>query len=582
MTKKTSKKKAVQLAWRRGLKSLYRRTQPVRHYVTQHPMLVAAGLYVAYFAIFQVRFLLSTDVWAETHMEYVDEAIKQDFWETFTYGWAGYLTFLPSLAAKLYVLSHLPLGYIDVFFQIIIVAFAILATAYLASSFNRSLLRFDAYRILVGLTILLLLHEKSTFSIINVWYLGFVPLVFICLNPSKLSRLKQLWYTLFGVLMALTKPSVFLVPFLVYRAMKTREWLSNVLIAAAAGIQTWVMLTLDPREAASNATHDLVLILKAVFVGGATELYKLFRIVPESYAYIIIANAVLLGLLILVWRRLGLIRAGLLLLGYGYSVYSYILAPDAVVYSSPDSYQAIYGYNFKIQREYLIYAFLVLIIFFALPTLRQLAEQVVRRPWPRRLVALILGVAACGIVGRLYLPIDVQSAGVAANISSFRNSLNSGQSVCVPLPPTPAYFEHSVWHFDFNTTCVPQNFEFTPDYKHLDVPLQSGVAFSIPNNTEQPIKTVYVVVRNEQPDRPALLTLADRVGGQEYFAVVPARSKEQVNFIPINVAGMPYRPIYRFTLDSDNTHMSWGRFKETGNYAYYPFFAATRAPLFSR
>ena len=189
----------------------------ISRYANKHTVIFAFLLYVAYFLVLQNKFLFSTDVWAETHAEYLYEATKHGFLAIFSYGWAGYITLIPSLAAKLYLKSPLPFGYADVFFQLIIVSGAIGVSSFIASKFNITLFRSYAYRLVLGLTLLMLLQEKSTFTIINIGYAAFLPIVFVSLNHTKLKNYNQILYSIFGVVVALTKPSLVLVPFVLYR-----------------------------------------------------------------------------------------------------------------------------------------------------------------------------------------------------------------------------------------------------------------------------------------------------------------------------------------------------------------------------
>lgn len=127
------------------IKRISKAVRPIRNYLINlaknHPAVLAIAIYLLYLLIFQNKFLFSTDVWAETHAEYLYEATKHHFIDIFSYGWAGYITLIPSIAAKFYLKSPLPFGYADVFFQIIIVSIAVGASAFVSSKFNKSLFK---------------------------------------------------------------------------------------------------------------------------------------------------------------------------------------------------------------------------------------------------------------------------------------------------------------------------------------------------------------------------------------------------------------------------------------------------------
>ncbi len=547
-------------------------------FVAKHPFWAAVIFCLVYLIILQKAFLFSGDVWAETHMEYLDEAINEKYAKIFEAGWAGYLTILPSLLAKIYIFFDLPTGYIDFYYKAIIVVFTIGCVSFCASKFNQQLIKPFWLRLLLCAALLLLLYDISIFSFINIWYLGFVPLILTALNPGRLSPKQQAVYAVFGLLVVLSKPALLLFPFLLYRGVKSKEYFSNALVGTGVVYQTVIMLFFDPRNSGATATRDLLVIAQAVFTGGAAELFKLFRVVPTNFIYIIAANILLTALLFLVYKKYGALRSGLLAFGYAFSVYAYMLAPDAFLYQGLREFAHIYPFSFKYQREFLINVFFVLIFLFALLAAHSLLKGRVSKTQKKFVNAGGIFVLAL-LLFRFYTPIDVESAGVAANIEPFRHALNTGQSTCMPIPPTPRYFPHASWVYESNTPlCHARNFELSPDFDHMDISLKQPVTFTIPNDTPYELKTVYLIVRNKSPHRAASLSLIDRSSGMSFSAKIPARKSETINFISVNVAGMPFRTAYEFALSSPNPDLYWGTFKEKRKHSYYPYFAETRPP----
>ncbi len=547
-------------------------------FVRRQPMHAAVILGALYLVVFQRQFVLTGDVWAETHMEYLDEALKHGPEMIFTPGWAGYLSLLPSLLAELYVSLGLPIGYIDVFYKLAIVVFALGCMAACASNTMKGLVENVWLRLALALSMLLLLKDISIFSFINIWYLGFVPLILLCLSTSKLTEKQQLFFAVGGLLLVLTKPSILLLPFVLYRMVRTKEYFSGGVVAAGVVLQTVTMIFFDPRNAGAAATREIVTIVKAVFTGGGVELLKMLHVIPTHFVYVVLANALLLGILVIIYRRWGLVRAGLLVFGYAFAVYAYVLAPDAAIFSRLTNYEQIYAYNFKYQREFLVNIFLVISMFLA----AMVAWPLIRKRLPGRVGLVVAGVTAGLWLGLLHTPIDVESAGVAASISPFRQSLNTGQSVCVPIPPTPKYFPNANWQYAFNTECHNRNFDRSPDYDSMNISLRDKISFTILNDAsfdeDRPLKTVYVVVKNLDPKTPAAFKLTEVVSGKEFTGYVPARGREELNFIPVNVASVPMRDEYEFTISSDSDQLRWGRFDTGDVYLYYPYFGETRAP----
>jgi len=254
--------------------------------VFDSPILVSTILYLFYFLIFQSKIVLIGDIWAETHAEYLAEALKNSVkTDIFTPGWAGYWTILPSLFSQLYVKAGFSIGHIDYFYQAITLTTVFVSTVIINAKWFRGLIKNDYLRLMLGLGFLLILYEKSTLSIINIWYICFLPIILAGLNPNKLSMLGQAGYSLIGMLLALTKPSLIIIPFAVYRIIRTKEYLSGGIVVGAALLQLAIMLTLDPRESMANATHNIVQITQAIFTGGGVALFKLFRIEPTEFYY---------------------------------------------------------------------------------------------------------------------------------------------------------------------------------------------------------------------------------------------------------------------------------------------------------
>lgn len=543
-----------------------------KNLITDHPVIFSILVSFSYLLILQNRFLFSGDVWAETHMEYLHEAVIGRASQILEPGWAGYITILPSFLTKLYVYLRLPLGYIDYYFQVIIVFFAVGCAAFIAGNFMSQMFKDLYFRILIGLCLLLLLTDKGIFTFINIWYIGFLPLIFICLNHAKLSYIKQFLYTVFGILVVLTKPSVFMLPFFAYRAWKTKEYVSNSLLTVATLAQTMVMLFLDSRETSGQISKNLFLISKSIFIGGPIELFKLFGIIPTHITYIFVGNIIIAACVYLFIKSFGLLRTVLLAFVYSFSVYAFILAPDANLSVLLHDYQQLYNYAFKSQREYLIQALLIIFLlsafYYAYKNYRSHLNNGVSR------FSLVIIVSIVFMV-RIFTPIDVESAGVAANIGPFRSALNSGQSACVPIPPTPYFFPHANWQYEFNSACHPRNFELSPDFENMNIDLKVAKLFTIKSDIGLPLKTLYFAIKNENPSHSARFTITNNETGHTYEGVIPEREREKINYIAVNVTGIPYRDIYHFTLTSEYP-VQWGRFKETGEPIVYPYFGENR------
>ena len=274
----------------------------------------------------------------------------------------------------------------------------------------------------------------------------------------------------------------------------------------------------------------------------------------------------------------------LIAFGFLYSVYTYILAPDATVYTGLNNFKALYEYNYKIQREYLIYAFLVVAIFFAIPSLIRLTKRVLKKYTSVKVAqntSVAFGVTLIGgLIFIIYTPINVESSGVAANVGAFRQAISRGESSCVPLPPTPGYFKTntSIWRFEYNTVCYTYNASLSPDYDNFNAHLINGKTVVLHNVTKSPLKTFYVVVKNNENTTSSKLVLRDISSGKKYYAELPAKSSEKFSYIPIRIADIAYRETYNLVLSSTSPSVYWGAFKENGEPAYYPMYGDTNPP----
>jgi hypothetical protein len=549
-------------------------------FVEAHPVLVSIVVSTLYLVLFQRKFLLRGDVWAETHAEYLTRAVVDHYTEAFHAGWAGYIEIIPATLAKAYKLMQFPLGYIDYYYKAIVIIFTLTCVGLASIKAIRPLFRYVWLQIAFCLAMLLALRDVSAFSFINIWYLGFVPIMLVSMSGSKLTTRQQLFYTPFTILVTLTKPSQILLPFIVYKLVKTRQFMSDGLILVAVLAQTYVMVFLDPRHTAQNTTKDLVLIVKAILITGGTEVLKFIKLPPHNLIIIVLANILLVALAILIYRRLGLFVAGLIILGYAYAVYGYALPVDAPVYSDIHRYLDIYYFNYKTQRETLIEVFILLAAILSLGSMSAITRwQSIKKYTSGKTVHATTVVIVLMLLIRVYIPVEVESAGVAAHIDSFRDDLSAGRSVCAPIPPTPAYFPHANWLYESNTICHARNFDLTPELSRMNNSLATAYSFAIPNDTPFELKTVYFIIRNSSPQTQGSLQLVDKQSGMKFYATVPARDKEAISFIPINVSGLPLRTVYEFELTGKGAPLYWGTFQENNKELYYAYFGETRQQL---
>lgn len=509
-------------------------------------MLVAVFGMLVYFALFQLPFVMSGDIWAEAYMEYLHKALHAGLVSVIMPSWEGYVTLLPSLFTKAYVEFGASLGVIDAYLRAVAVIFTIGSLAVIASPLTRTLLPQLWQRLIVILGLLLTLWHVSAFSFINIWYVGFIPIIVLALSAVKFKIWQQIAYTLFALSVAFTKPSIILAPFIVYRAIRTKEYVSNALILAAVVVQTYLLFF-----ASSNGVRNVVQgtwhIVHDMYVGMGTAILKLVQVAPNDVT-IVCANIGLVLLLVLLILRLGWVRAGLLAFGFAFSVYAYVLAPSADAVRPLADATAIFVDHYKIQREMLISMFLVLSLGFLLPHVWRGTRKFVGA-WqvPARIVVLfVVGFS----LGYIYRPIDVSSHQVAVSIDPFRSTLAMKQPLCMPVAPTPSWSQGTNWFMAYGGGCETIGAFNMNALENLNQPIEDGQLVKIAGHGQHSLMTVMLPVRLAVPHKETTLTLENVATGARFTGKLKA-DEGAAQFVAFNTSGLAVAELYEFVLKTE-------------------------------
>ena len=470
-----------------------------------------------------------------------------------------------------------PLGYIDYYYRLIVIIFTVGSAALLALPQNRTVIKNDYLRIFLALSVLIALFDVASFSFINVWYIGLLPLICLYLSTESLPKKLDLFMGIFGALVALTKPFVILPPIALFRGLRSRQWVGPTIVILAGILQTYQILFNDPRHVAGGVTTSIKVTLGGIFTGSGVELLKLFSIPPTSFWFVIGANCILVALLLCIWRKKGILVSSVLALTYVYAVYTYVLSPDTIVYTGLKNYQEIYFYGYKTQREITINNIILLSLFIVLDIVwswiisRSHSIKPTFDALPRLFPLLILIL----LVG-IYKPIDTTSASVStATLEPFRNTLNAGAPVCVPLSPTTYFLLESNWSYAYKGTCITPNHDlnvFQPDFANMVYPA-NNVLFSIDaiyfrTSTNQ--LSGIVVPINNLTGTANTLYLEDTLT-HSVFAT-PVKSQAGVQYISFNTKEISKRNSYSFTINQAQQGLAVGLFrggKGTIGYSYF-------------
>lgn len=547
------------------------------------PYILALILSSLYLVLFQFPFLTTGDTWAETYYEYVHGALANS-WQGFFYtGIAGYFNFLPKIISFSYVAFGLPLQYIDYFLRIATILYTIACVSFLAHKYNRQLICSDFLRITLALFTLMTYYHISSFSFINVWYVGFIPMILISLNPTRFdSERKQILYAAYALTVCLTKPSIILLPLVLYRMVKLKEYLMSSIIISGITLQTLLFLTSSFYNNLPEPLHvdPFAKILNVILYLGLL-LLKLFKIEPVHLIAVLAATLLVLGLFVVAVRFLGLIRATLTALTLSLVSYTSIYSPDALPITVRTSYEILFNDQMKLQREVLVSFILLLVIFIGLNALlTHVRKTKIKRTYTNLSFATILILMAIGI----YRPIDVLSGILYINIDSFRNDLASKTATCMPIPPTPSWVPYDFaggptygWYYESGAygSCTKTNYKKTIDYKSFHEKINSGTILKVENKDNLQIRSLLIPVHSSTPKVPKVVRLKNLDSGEVFTSKIVSKSNgDNLNFVAFNLAGDTVSKSYNYQLSVDGVKradLSTGSFSD-GTQAYFAYF----------
>jgi len=516
-------------------------------FISQHPVLVALICMGLYFGLLQLPFVMSGDIWAEAYMEYLHKALHAGWMSVIMPSWEGYVTLLPSFFTKLFVESGASLGIVDIYLRAVTIIFTVGSLAVIASPLTKPLLPRLWQRLLVILALLMTLWHISAFSFINIWYVGFIPLVVLALAAVKFNVWQKIAYTLFALCVAFTKPSIILLPFIVYRAVRTKEYITNGLIVAAIALQTY-LLFFATSNGARNVVQGTWQIVHDMYVGMGTAVLKLLQFAPDDLL-LAVANIALVLLLVLLIMRLGAVRAGLLAFGFAFSVYAYVLAPSAEGARPLADAAKLFADHYKIQRETLISMFLVLSAGLLLPHAWSAVQKLPFRLqlWGRVAVLFIAGFG----IGLLYRPIDTMSHQVAVNIAPFRSALALRQPLCMPVAPTPSWSPGTNWYMAYGGGCETAGLLTASTLENLMLPVGEGIRIKVPGHGKHSLMAVMVPLRLELPYHKSAVVIEDVKTGMRFTSQIRAAHGGGAQFVAFNTSGLAAQESYEFILTTE-------------------------------
>lgn len=471
-----------------------------------------AGM-IAYLAIFQSKFLLSGDSWAEAFYEYVYGAVTGGWQAFFELGIAGYFNFLPKLFSYGYILLGAPVEYVDYFFRVVVVLYTVACISFIAHGYNRFLIKNDALRVLLAFATLLIFYHISSFSFINVWYVGFIPIMLISLSPKRfVYEWQQILYAAFAMSVCFTKPSLILIPLIIYRMIRHKEYLLGAIILFSAGLQSLLFFASTYYETAIQTYTEHIPLYKKI---ANTLLYpglltlKLYQIPPVQLASVIGATG-LLGLLFAALVKIrGIVQALLIALTLGLLSYTAIYPPDTAPFSVVSSFNELFSDEMKLQREVLVTFIIVLSLFVTGSYIFDKSRGRQSRLIKGSVVTFLLLLTVMS-----FRTIDTQSSTLHVNIDPFRPSIAKNSAICMPIPPTPSWYPKNTavygWYYESYGigTCGKTNYDKLIDYTSFGKrKIGSGKDIIVINEHKHEIKSILLPINNPNPDHATTVSL---------------------------------------------------------------------------
>lgn len=558
--------------------------QQIKHFFSRstssihnHPFIWAVVACFLYLIIFQFNFITTGDAWAESFAEYLDESLRKGVSEVFAQNWAGYLTVAPSAIAKLYVHFGGPIGYADYFFRLVVIGFAVISASLVALKMNRYIIKNDYIRIFFAISILAVLGDVASFSFINVWYIGFIPVILYCLYSNKLGTKSDVLMGSYGALISLTKPLLILMPLIVYRMVKTRQYAGSTILLIATSIQSYQILFNDKRQIVSDSNFDILTALGALFTGSTTAVFKLFQSVPGSLLLLFIVAVGLCVVAWLLWQAKGVWLALWISLVFAFCVYTYALAPDGPAYYGIELYRDMASFNLKSQREILINSLLLLALFIGVDYLVSKYRTLSFVKIPRQKTSVFVIPICLLILCLVHRPIDTTSAGVTNQpLDAFRSQLNTEQPSCVPLAPSALFFPNANWSFSYKGTCQTLTHDlniFKPDFQHMESPIKGQVliydtkAFRLQRSE---LQAIVIPIVNRADDAPEV-TINEVNSGKKYSTTALGNGGD-IQLITFNTTGLSSQDKYKFIISSKSTGLYGANYLEQRSLVTYPYF----------
>lgn len=560
----------------RGLHVLLLSVKYANTLVSKRPYVVALLTCAGYLFVFQNNFITSGDAWAESYAEYLDRALRLGWTEVFAQNWAGYFAIIPNLLTSAFVSIVGNIAYVDYYFRGTSILFALCSASLISLKYFRELIRQDYLRILLSLLLVAMLPDIASFSFINIWYMGFVPVLAYSLTPTRASPRLDVFMGIYGGLVALTKPFLILPIFLLYRILKTRQFFGPLLILIASIIQSSQILLFDSRNIVQQTNLQPITIIEGMIAGTATTLLKLLQVTYAQPALLWLAGLYVLLPFLMIIRYKKPVLAILLGAAFLFAMITYILAPDGSAYFGFEHINKTLEYTYKSQREILVNGVYALTLFIALS---YILLNTVRPRFKYVLVGcvILLTFSYCAVVN----PIDTRSGGVVGGVAAFRQQLSDGKPSCVPLAPNALYIDSANWSFGYKGVCETLTHDrniYNPDFENFKIPASGQrIIYDAKNAGLQndSLSAVTIPLVNNSGSG-CIVTLAPMNQEKSATSYAILKARDGVQMLTFNVGSIPPSSNHQLLLGSTcPTDIFAASFMGKRYIVTYPYFIRT-------
>ncbi|MCT7593188.1 hypothetical protein [Aliarcobacter butzleri] len=503
-------------------------------------------IFLIYFFIVQYDFILRTDVFAEAFQQYVYNFKFLDVYKIIEINTFGYFGVLPSFLTYMYILFDFPLGYIDYYFKIVILSFVFISLYFVFSEKTNNLFLNPILKILFSILLISFL-DFTIFSFINIWYVGFISIIFISLSLITIKDKTILFlYTIFASFVILSKPPLFILPIIVYALYNKKNIVSNILLLLFSFIQV-ISLLLNASTVVNGVklTESFIDKVYNTFEAFYYFTIKFLSIQPNMLVFIVFTMFLIIG----VYRKGGIILVLTLAASIFAGCFLFANAPDFKM----NNYYEILNYPFN-TRSFPVLILLLVVTFISIHSFLIWVESFEIKSNYKKLQSLFIILVVVFFASRNYFYHKVNNSTLEYTnvIENFREDLTLRNDICMPVAP----YGNWMYVIDNTKSCKIKNNNRIYDSTKPEIEISKNKYFiNIDENIELKTILIPIIKLNDKDNQNVKLILIDNDTNDIYEAY-NENVNDKASFLAFNLSRMIKKDSYHFTLYSltENTY----------------------------